>query len=374
MAVDTSMHPADVRADRRPLLGGWLRFGWVQYLLLALLMGAYSGTISRIGNLSVAAWKPYVWEYSSALIDVAMIPFIVKLERRFNLDSRPRARIIAVNTAAILVFSAVHVTIAVALRKLAYVLAGESYIFAIPTLPLRLFSEFQRDAVVYLIILLAAFAIRDFQVRREGELRAVKLSAELGQAQLQHLTAQIEPHFLFNALNTISNRMREDIDAADRMISQLGDLLRAAYDTSDEVVVPLGRELKWLQDYAAMMVARYRGQLAFDLDVEPDLEAVRVPRLLLQPIVENAFRHGLPEGRGRLSVDVRRIGMRLCYTISDDGVGLSGDPLARGIGLSNVSRRLSLLFADDHQLSFREHSPRGTIVTVQFPVSSPVSP
>ncbi len=369
MAVDTRMHPSDVSAGGRPVLAWRARFGWPQYLALMLLEGAYLGTNSRLQDLTVAAWKPYVWEYSSALIVVAMIPFIVKLERRFNLDSRPRARIIAVNTAAILVFSAVHITVAVALRKLAYALAGESYIFAIPTLPLRLFFEFQRDAVVYLIILLAVFAVRDSRVRREGELRAAKLSAELGHAQLQHLTAQIEPHFLFNTLNAISNRMREDVDAADRMITQLGDLLRAAYDTGEEMLVPLGHELRWLEDYAAMMVARYRGQLDFELDVETDLASVRVPRLLLQPIVENAFRHGLPEGRGHLSVQVRRVGTRLCYTISDDGVGLSGTPLAHGTGLSNVSRRLDLLFADDHQLTFAERAPRGTVVTVQFPVS-----
>jgi LytS/YehU family sensor histidine kinase len=151
------------------------------------------------------------------------------------------------------------------------------------------------------------------------------------------------------------------------MITHLGDLVRAAYDTSDQLLVPLQSELKWLQDYAAMMVARYRGQLIFDLDVDPGLLALTVPRLLLQPVVENAFRHGLGDGRGRLSVTVRRIGTHLQYTIRDDGVGFVGSPTP-GTGLHNVSRRLQLLYADDHTLSFAAGTPRGTVATIRFPV------
>jgi LytS/YehU family sensor histidine kinase len=161
--------------------------------------------------------------------------------------------------------------------------------------------------------------------------------------------------------------MHEDVDAADRMITHLGDLVRAAYDTSDQLLIPLQSELKWLQDYAAMMVARYRGQLIFDLDVDPGLLELQVPRLLLQPVVENAFRHGLGDGRGRLSVAVRRAATHLEYIISDDGVGFVGSP-PPGTGLSNVSRRLQLLYADDHTLSVAEGSSRGTVVTIRFPV------
>jgi LytS/YehU family sensor histidine kinase len=124
----------------------------------------------------------------------------------------------------------------------------------------------------------------------------------------------------------------------------------------------------WLQDYAAMMLARYPGQLRFDLQVEPKLAALKVPRLLLQPVVENAFRHGLGGARGCLSVAVRRLGTHLQYTISDDGAGLARSS-SPGTGLSNVSQRLQLLFAGDHQLSLAERTPRGTVVTIRFPVA-----
>jgi two-component system LytT family sensor kinase len=348
----------------------WLRAIWPLYLVLGLLLGAYLGFNQLLGERfspPIEIWKPFVWEYSSVLIIFALIPLIVRLESRFRLDARPRGPIILVHLAAALVFSLVHVTVAVALRKLVYALSGETYFFG--DVFLGGIYELQKDAIVYLVILLIAFAVREFQVRRASQLRAISLTAELGEARLRHLTAQVDPHFLFNALNAISNRMREDVDAADRMISHLGDLLRAAYDTDQQLLVTLHSELQWLRGYAAMMAERFRGQLTFELVVEPDLESLKVPRLLLQPIVENAFRHGLGDGRGCLSVQVRRTGTHLRYVINDDGVGLPEKPLTRGTGLSNVARRLELMFPGDHELSLAPRSPRGTVVTVTFPVS-----
>jgi LytS/YehU family sensor histidine kinase len=186
---------------------------------------------------------------------------------------------------------------------------------------------------------------------------------------LKHLTAQIEPHFLFNTLNAISNRMHEDVEAADRMLSSLGSLMRAAYDSDNQVMVPLELELAWLRDYASMMTERFRGQLSFDLKVAPGIEAVEVPRLLLQPLVENALRHGLPSGRGGLTVDVSRQGTTLRYVVSDDGVGIDDTTVKPGTGLSNVVRRLELLFPGAHTFTLAARHPQGTVVTLSFPVA-----
>jgi two-component system, LytTR family, sensor kinase len=353
----------------RPIASRWRRPGAL-YVAFALLFGAYMGLNQAIGlrfaRPAFALWKPFVWEFSSVLVIFAMIPLIVRLERRFALDGRPRGRILAAHIGGAVAFSIIHVAGIVVIRKLAYAFAGESYDFG--NVFVGGLYELQKDIITYLVILIIIFAVREFRVRRAGEMHAVELAAELATAKLRHLTAQIEPHFLFNSLNAISNRMREDVDAADRMISHLGDLLRAAYDTDDQVIVPLGRELEWLRGYTAMMSERFRGQLDFELDVEPGLEAVGVPRLLLQPIVENALKHGLGDGHGWLSVDVRRVAAHLRYTISDDGVGLPELPLTHGTGLSNVLRRLQLLFPNGHVLGFAARLPRGTVVTVSFPV------
>jgi LytS/YehU family sensor histidine kinase len=164
--------------------------------------------------------------------------------------------------------------------------------------------------------------------------------------------------------------MHEDVDAADRMISQLSDLLRASYESDNHVLVPLERELGWLRNYAAMMGERFRGQLTFEIGIEPGLGALQVPRLLLQPIVENALRHGLTDGRGYVQVDVRRDGRRLKYTVSDAGTGFPDTPIMRGTGISNISRRLELLFPGDYTLEFGTRQPHGAVVTVSFPVTA----
>jgi LytS/YehU family sensor histidine kinase len=256
----------------------------------------------------------------------------------------------------------------VVLRKLAYSVVGQNYSFG--NVPIRFFYELQKDLIVYAVILVMIFALREFQIRRSSDLRATELATELTQARLKHLTAQIEPHFLFNALNAISNRMHEDVEAADRMISDLGGLMRAAYDSDNHVLVPLANELEWLRGYAAMMTERFRGQLAFDLKAAPELGTLQVPRLLLQPLVENALRHGLPEGRGNLTVDVARQGAMLHYTVSDDGVGIKDTTMKPGTGLSNVARRLELLFPDAHEFTVAARDPAGTVVSLSFPVTN----
>jgi len=346
-----------------------LRSGWVIYAVLALLLGLYQGINSLVGlrGAGIASWKPFVWEITSVIVIFALIPLVVRFEAHFRLDTHPRWRIAIAHVGGALIFSALHVAGMLLLRKLAYAVVGQQYAF--DSLAIQAFYELQKDLITYVVILVVIFANREFQVRRTADLRAAELAAELDQARLKHLTAQIEPHFLFNALNAISNRMHEDVEAADRMISSLGALMRAAYDSDHQVLVPLARELDWLRDYAAMMTERFRGQLSFDLKVAPGLEAVEVPRLLLQPLVENALRHGLPDGRGNLTVDVVRQGTKLLYTISDNGVGIGDTRIKPGTGLSNVARRLELLFPGAHTFRLAAGHPRGTVVTLSFPVA-----
>jgi signal transduction histidine kinase len=339
-------------------------------VVLVLLFGAYLGLNHFINSpRTSAAWEPFVWEMSSVVVIAPLVALIVRFEERFRVDARSHGRIILAHAVGVLVFSTVHTTGMVLLRKLAYSFFGEHYDFG--NVLVQGFYELQKDIITYVTVLVVMFAWREFRVRRAGELRAAELAAELSEARLRHLTTQIEPHFLFNSLNAISNRMHEDVAAADRMITQLADLLRAAYESDRHVLVPLDREVSWLKGYAAMMAERFRGQLSFEIEVEPGLERIEVPRLLLQPIVENALKHGLPEGHGWLRVEVRRTGNRLQYVVSDDGKGFPDTPIARGTGLANISRRLELLFPGDHTLDFATRIPNGAVVTVGFPITPP---
>ena len=279
------------------------------YVACWLLVGLYQGLNAAIGaGADVATWKPFVWEFSSVLIVLMLVPLVFRFEQRFRIDSRPRSRVVLAHLCGLLVFSSVHTTVMIVLRQLAYAAMGESYDFG--SVWLRCFYELQKDVILYCRD--SRRRVRHARVPRAARERAARaeLAAEVGEARLRQLTAQIEPHFLFNSLNAISNRMHEDVHAADRMMSQLGDLLRAAYESDASVLVPLRRELDWLRNYMAMMAERFRGQLEYELDVEPGLDAVPVPRLLIQPLVENALKHGLAAGGGRLSVAVRRAGRR----------------------------------------------------------------
>jgi two-component system LytT family sensor kinase len=366
MSVDATASSQPVVGERRNAVA-WPVPPWLVYVACWLVLGVYQGLNASIGaDSDVATWKPFVWELSSAVIIMLLVPLVFRFERRFRIDSRPRARVVVGHAIGLIVFSAVHTTVMVVLRQLAYGAMGESYDYG-PVWE-RGFYELQKDVLLYAVILTVCFAMREFRVRRASELRASQLAAEVGEARLRQLTAQIEPHFLFNSLNAISNRMHEDVEAADRMISQLGDLLRAAYESDASVLVPLRRELAWLRNYLAMMAERFRGQLEYDVDVDVGLDDVPVPRLLIQPLVENALRHGLAARGGRLSVAVRRRDGDLEYAVSDNGVGLVGGELEHGTGLANVQRRLELLFPERHTLAVMPRTPSGVTVTVRFPL------
>ena len=162
-----------------------LRSSWVLYGILALLFGLYEGINALVGlrGTGIAGWKPLVWELSSVVVIFALIPFIVRFEQHFRLDDRPRRRIVVAHICAAWVFSVVHVAGMLALRKLAYAVAGLHYAF--DSLAAQGFYELQKDLITYALILVVIFANREFRVRRTGDLRAAELTAELGQARLK---------------------------------------------------------------------------------------------------------------------------------------------------------------------------------------------
>ncbi len=177
---------------------------WPIFVPLVLLFGAYQGINHMIdlrGVKSIAPWKPFVWEVTSVWVIGALVPLIVRFEDRFRLDARPRTRIVLAHLAGAVVFSMTHTTAMVLFRKLVYVGAGEVYTFG--DVLIQGFYELQKDLITYATVLVIVFAAREFRDRRAGELRAARLVSELSEARLQHLTTQVEPHFLFNSLNAI---------------------------------------------------------------------------------------------------------------------------------------------------------------------------
>ena len=203
--------------------------------------------------------------------------------------------------------------------------------------------------MTYLFFVGLAYALAYRGESEERALTASRLETRLAEAQLQALQRQLHPHFLFNTLNTISGLMRTNMNAADLMIDQLGDLLRMTLDTSGSQFVSLKDELDTLQKYLEIEQTRFGGRLSVSVQVDPDVLDALVPNLIMQPLVENAIRHGIaPHARpGWIAIQARRAGSQILVDVHDNGDGLSPDrivALNQGLGLANTRARLEHLY------------------------------
>jgi len=224
--------------------------------------------------------------------------------------------------------------------------------------------------MIYAIIVGVAHFSMYYRRYRDRELATSRLEARLAQTQLQVLRTQLHPHFLFNTLNAISALMHKDVALADRMISRLGELLRATLDDPGTQEVTLRRELDFLSPYLEIEQARLGSRLSVRLDIDDELLDARLPYLILQPLVENAIRHGLAPrtGTGRLAVRAWREDGRLELEVADNGPGVRFDRnFQEGIGLSNTRARLKALYGDNQSLALRPAPGGGLIVTVTLP-------
>jgi two-component system, LytTR family, sensor kinase len=216
--------------------------------------------------------------------------------------------------------------------------------------------------------------------RRESEQRALdtaQLETRLMEAQLQALQRQLHPHFLFNTLNTIAGLIRSDVEAADRMIDHLGDLLRMTLHTSSTQEVALTEELEVLRKYLAIEQTRFGSRLKVSLHIQSETLDAKVPNLLLQPLVENAIRHGIaPNARpGWIAIHASRTGDKLTIEIRDSGNGLPPERLMalnRGVGLDNTRARLERLYRSEYRFAFA-NVPGGFSVTVSIPFRAPAT-
>ncbi len=207
---------------------------------------------------------------------------------------------------------------------------------------------------------------------RDRELKASQLEAQLAQAQLQALKMQLHPHFLFNTLHTIAMLNLKDPKAANRMISRLSDLLRLTLENIGAQEVPLKQELDFLKQYLEIEQVRFQDRLTVHLEIDPQTLDARVPNLILQPIVENALRHGIAEQEegGRIELFVKRVDGSLRLTVRDNGPGISdGDKvrLRRGIGLTNTQKRLEQLYGTAHRFELGNADGGGLEVSITLP-------
>jgi len=308
---------------------------------------------------SMGDW--YVWALMS-------LP-IIQLARRFRFDDVKWGRNVLVHLGASAICSVVYMVLRAWVGQAQSRLGGQAVSFAETFTPL-LVKTFHLNLLIYWVIVSVHHAFDYYRQMQARELRAAELEKRLAQARLQALQMQLNPHFLFNTLHAISSLMHKDVEAADRMIARLSDLLRFALESGDAQEVPLRQELDFLSRYLEIEQTRFGDRLAVDLDIATDTLDALVPNLVLQPLVENAIRHGIePRAKpGRIHLRARREHRRLKLEVRDNGVGLSpGGPPAEGVGLSNTRARLLQLYGEGHRFDLGNSPDGGLVVCVELP-------
>jgi LytS/YehU family sensor histidine kinase len=231
-------------------------------------------------------------------------------------------------------------------------------------------------SLCYFVIVALAHVRYYASLSYERDLRAATLEAQLAEARLTALQGQLRPHFLFNTLNMIAEQVYTDPAGADAMLTRLGVLLRSSFTEADRERVPLRRELELLESYVEIMRARFRGRLTFELNVDPTTLDALVPRFILQPLVENAIKHGVEprEEGGRVTVTARREGDSVDLEVRDNGDGLAG-AIREGTGVRNTRERLQHLYGADRQRFALTPAPDGgTIAAVVIPFEADDEP
>ncbi len=237
---------------------------------------------------------------------------------------------------------------------------------------------------IYCFVVSISHAWRFFQRSRERERKAAELEASLARAKLQALRMQLQPHFLFNTLHAISTLVHKNPAAADEMIGNLSELLRVAMDDSEQQEIPLAKEMDFLERYLEIQMVRFGDRLRVEKKIDPSLSAALVPPMILQPLVENAMKHGIePHAiQGMVRIEARRKGEFIQLSVSDTGGGLRRPVVTTGrggIGLANTQGRLEALYGGRFRFQLENGAQGGLIVWMEIPyrvqaASPPIEP
>lgn len=354
-----------------------IRKPWIQWTLLFLfwtVLGlAFAGQLYLSRSKSGSA-MPWTLAMSRALADWYVFALLSVLAlwigRRFPAAGPRWRRSLAMHLLAGAVFSIGWMVLRAGFEEWRTRGAEDAVMFS-AAFSQALGATFFFNLLVYCGIVAAQNAFTYYWKFHERELHAAELETRLTEARLQALQMQLNPHFLFNTLNAIAALMHKDVDAADRMIVRLSELLRYALDSTDAQEVPLRQELDFLGRYLDIQRARFGSRLSVGQEIAADTLDVRVPNLILQPLVENAIEHGLePQARsGEIILRAHLSGDRLVIEVADNGVGLkNGSVPSDGIGLSNTRARLKQLYGPAHVMKIANSEPGGVTVRLEIPV------
>jgi two-component system LytT family sensor kinase len=342
--------------------GFWTLIGLlfaINFYLTSSLFGRAVTWGQAIGS-SLGDW--YVW---------AVLSFpIIWLARRFHFERANWPRSLAVHLVAGAFVSVSYPALRAWVAGWQASLSSDPVLFSAAFKPL-LVKSWHYNLLIYWVIVSVSHAFDYYQKFQDRELRGLELEKRLTEAKLQALQMQLNPHFLFNTLHGISSLMHRDVEAADRMLIRLSDLLRRTLDNTGTQEVPLQDELDFLKRYLEIEQTRFGDRLTVRMDIAPDTLNAQVPNLVLQPLVENAIRHGIePHAKpGLIELRARRFPGKLELQVSDNGAGIArGQAFEEGVGLSNTRARLQQLYGKAHRFDFSNGTNGGLVVSVTIPL------
>ena len=329
---------------------------WIGWTALAVFY-AVTTSLTYMSTGRPANWAiTFQRSLSEYWLWAVLTPAVVWLARRFPISGPRRWVHLALHLALGTVTAALKT---IADREMFAMLSGFRMYLLLSTVSLQF--------TIYFAIVAATHGFEYYRRSRERE----QLEARLAEARLQLLSMQLQPHFLFNTLNTIAELVHDDPEAADRMISGLSDLLRRTLDLGDAQEIRLDEELDALSRYLDIQKIRFGDRLRVDIEAAPELGNASVPPLLLQPLVENSIRHGLAARAtaGRIQIRVGRTDAMLVIEVLDDGDGAVQEAMGarRGIGLNNIRTRLETLYGSAATFTMSHTAGAGTRVSIEIP-------
>src|SRR5215212_1557728 len=355
------------------------RMKWGAIIAAWAMLGViYAGPIYfevRSEAMGHAAWRIFSWGILTWLAWAPLTPAMIWLARRYSLISEAWKTSLLIHLPAFLFMSVVHsaTATAITLTVKPFDNMGASPAAFWPRFLSRMQSAFGSDLLVYGAVIGICYAFDYHRKYREREFVATRLEAQLAQAQLDALRMQLHPHFLFNTLNGIVGLVRDNKNsAAVSMLVGLGDLLRHTLEYSSRQEVELREEINFIKLYLSIQEMRFSDRLRIELDIDPRTTKALVPNLILQPLTENALRHGIAR-----SADSGLVGIKsavqnghLRLTVYDEGAGLPEDWQLKGsagIGLANTAARLQQLYDNDHEFDIRNREGGGVEVVIVMP-------
>lgn len=352
---------------------GWgLSFG--AWALIGLLFASQSRLASMHTGVAMKWIDVLFWEVPRWLLWAILSPLVLRLAQRYGFGRERGGRNVLIHIFAGFLISYAHVALTMIATLLLdfwwYGWTFDAILAKSPSLAVKRFQlyftyDFHVGFLIYWIILILHHAFAYYR-------RVAQMEAQVTQAQLQALKMQLQPHFLFNTLHAISAYMYEDVEVADRMLSRLSELLRLTLENAGVQEVTLRQELAFLERYLEIERARFDERLTVKMDIAPESLEARVPNLVLQPLVENAVRHGIaPRAQaGWIEIHARRENGMLLLQVRDNGPGLPENEHAlgrEGIGLANTRARLQHLYGAAHHLELRNAEDGGLLVRLTIP-------